>query len=167
MTSDRTSATMTGEKHRDRVTGTAGAIAFTLVLLGFTLVLLVLTRDLQPSAAVVPRAVGLPLAVLLGYRLVREILALRLVRVTQSVKPEGKRDETGAVLWLLALPALATLLGFVAGPAIWIVGWLRIRARESLPVALAAGAFSAIAILAVFAGLLEARLPLGIFEALR
>ena len=52
------------------------------------------------------------------------------------------------------------------GPAIWIVVWLRIRARESLTVALAAGAFSVVAILALFAGLLGARLPQGIFGAL-
>jgi hypothetical protein len=61
---------------------------------------------------------------------------------------------------------LATLLGFVVGPAIWIVVWLRIRARESLTVALAVGAFSAVAILALFAGLLGARLPHGILGAL-
>lgn len=148
-------------------TGSMGAITFTLMLLAFTVVLLVATRDLRPSAAVVPRAVGLPLAALLGYHLVREILARRHTRPDPVVaKPEQESGEIGAVPWLLLLPALATLFGFVLGPAIWIVVWLRIRARESLTIALAAGAFSAVAILALFAGLLGARLPQGIFGAL-
>jgi len=37
--------------------GSTGAITFTLMLFAFTVVLLVATRDLRPSAAVVPRAV--------------------------------------------------------------------------------------------------------------
>jgi hypothetical protein len=144
-----------------------GAITFTLMLLAFTVVLLVATLGLRPSAAVVPRAVGLPLGALLGYRVVREILARRRAGSAPAVaKPERESGEIGAVPWLLLLPALATLLGFVVGPAIWIVVWLRIRARESLTVALAAGAFSAVAILALFAGLLGATLPHGLLGAL-
>jgi hypothetical protein len=148
-------------------TGSLGAITFTLTLFAFTVVLLVATRGLRPSAAVVPRAVGLPLVVLLGYHLIRETLARRRSSPAPVVaKPERESGELVAVPWLLLLPALATLLGFVAGPAIWVVVWLRIRARESLAIALAAGAFSAVAIVALFAGLLGTRLPQGIFGAL-
>lgn len=155
------------QRRSDHATGSLGAITFTLMLLAFTVVLLVATRGLRPSAAVVPRSVGLPLAVLLGYHLVREILARRRMGPDRVVaKPEHKSGEIGAVPWLLLLPALATVFGFVLGPAIWIVVWLRIRARESLTVALAAGAFSTVAILALFAGLLGARLPQGILGAL-
>lgn len=150
-----------------QATGSIGAIMFTMMLFAFTVVLLVATRGLRPSAAVVPRAVGLPLVVLLGYHLVREILARRRAGPAPvAAKPERESGEFVAVPWLLLLPALATILGFVLGPAIWIVVWLRIRARESLTVALAAGAFSVVAILALFAGLLGARLPQGIFGAL-
>lgn len=153
-------------KARDGVAGSAGALVFTLALLVCMVVLLVATRDLQPSAAVVPRAVGVPLVALLGYRLVREILARQRGPAPNAQQPEQARDEIGAVLWLLALPLAATVLGFVVGPATWIVAWLRIRAREPLRVALVGGAVAAIVILALFAGLLGARLPHGLFEAM-
>ena len=175
-------------------TGSAGAIAFTALLLAVALGFLVGTVGLPSSAALVPRAVAVPLALLLAYRLVREILA-RTRRGVESPGPEpGPRagegpeartgdapeppdgrtpgeedertpDELGAILWLLALPAVSTLLGFVAGPALYATAWARFRVGERPAVALAAGIVTAAAILLVFAGLLGARLPQGVVGA--
>lgn len=142
---------------------TAGGIAFTVVLLAVTLLLLAATADLRAAAAVVPRAVGWPVAVLLAYRLARDGVALHRGRRAGAGEPERSDDETAAVLWLLALPALATALGFVVGPAVWVIAWARLRASESVTVAVGAGVVTALAIHLIFGALLGARLPQGMF----
>jgi hypothetical protein len=143
------------------------AIAFTAAMLAVTLVLLASTTGLQASAAIVPRVVGGPLAALLGYTLIRE---LRERRRRRQVEAHGRgtrvSGEVSAILWLLALPALSTVLGFVAGPALHVFGWARFRAGERTGIALAAGAATAVAIVLLFGGLLGARLPQGILEFL-
>lgn len=143
--------------------GSIGAIVFTMALLAVTLGLLFATRDLRPSAAVVPRLVAIPLAALLAYRAIREIIARRL-RVRESpAAGEERPDELGAFVWLLALPAAATLLGFIVGPAVWVVAWMRFRARERRVVAIVAGAITAVAVIGLFSGLLGVSLPAGVF----
>ena len=156
------------------------AIVFTAVLLAFTLVLLASTFSLRASSAMVPRLVGLPLVALLGYRLVREMSG-RAPRVEDG-QPElpdqdrrkvdldgrhGQRaDEIGAILWLLALPALSTVLGFVAGPALYVFAWTRYRADERMVVAVAAAAFTAMAIWILFVRLVGSPLWQGLLGAL-
>jgi hypothetical protein len=158
-------------------TGSVEAIAFTAVLLVFTLVMLAATADLRPSASIVPRMVGVPLAALLCYRLIRELIERRQRRAA-SVDQQAVRGaaisgvgldehtrthaEISAILWLLALPAAATILGFVAGPAFHVFIWARFRAGERTGVAIAAGAFTAAAILILFDVLLGAHLPMGL-----
>lgn len=182
-----------GLRQSDR-TGSPGAIAFTALLLAVALGFLAGTAGLPPSAALVPRAVCVPLVLLLAYRLVREIFARTRGGVESTgpepgagageepeartgdapEPPEGGTpgegderppDELGAILWLLALPAVSTLLGFVAGPALYATVWARFRAGERPAVALAAGIVTAAAILLVFAALLGARLPRGVVGA--
>jgi hypothetical protein len=185
------------DERRHATTGSVGAIAFTAALLAGTIALLFATGDLQPSAAVVPRIVAIPVALLLCYRLTRELLARARaatdragagsrtagevggpavdVALSQSggragqgtVEATGSRTDEGtrgvaAVVWLLALPAAATALGFIAGPAVWVVAWLRFRAHERLAVTLAAGAVAAVAIPGLFTGLLGVHLPTGL-----
>ncbi|CAN5876013.1 hypothetical protein BH23GEM9_BH23GEM9_08030 [soil metagenome] len=151
-------------------TGSGEAIAFTAVLFALTLLLLASTTGLQASAAIVPRVVGVPLAALLGYTLIRELRGQRARRAEhgadRSTQTPGETGEIAAILWLLALPALSTILGFVAGPALHVFGWARFRAGERIGVALAAGAATAVAIILLFGGLLGARLPQGILEFL-
>jgi len=151
---------------RKAATGSAGAIAFTAVLLAVTLVLLASTTELQASAAIVPRVVGVPLAALLGYTLIRELRERRRRQVEPHDRGTDVSGEVSAILWLLALPALSTLLGFVAGPALHVFGWLRFRGGERTGIALAAGAATAVAIVLLFGGLLGMRLPQGILEFL-
>lgn len=180
-----------GRRASDR-TGSADAIAFTALLLAVAVGFLAGTAGLPSSAALVPRAVGVPLVLLLAYRLIREILARtrggiggeppprseeesvpRTAPALESTaagspeeEPGRSPDELGAILWLLALPAVSTLFGFVAGPALYATAWARFRAGERPAVALAAGIVTAAAILLVFAALLGARLPRGVVGAL-
>jgi hypothetical protein len=154
---------MSGARRNEAGTITPGGIAFAVALLAVTLVLLAATADLRASAAVVPRAVGVPLAVLLAYRLIRDVAAFYRERGAAAGRPDRAADETASVLWLLALPALATELGFVVGPAVWIIAWTRFRAGERTAVAIGAGAVTALGIYLIFGALLGARLPQGVF----
>ena len=142
-------------------------LVFTAVLLAITLVLLAATFGLHSSAAMVPRAVGTPLTLLLCYRLIREMADRN---VSQEGDPDDERgrkpDEIGAILWLLALPAVSTIVGFVAGPALYVFAWARFRAGERIAVAVAAAALTAAAIVILFVGLLRTPLPLGLLGAL-
>ena len=143
----------------------AGGIAFTAALLLIALGLLATTLALPASAAIVPRVVGVPLALLLGYVLAREIRSLTRHRAAGgAVAAASPSAEIGAILWLLALPVLATVLGFVAGPALYVFGWARFRAGERIGVAAAAGAVTAAAIFILFSGVLGVHLPQGVLD---
>lgn len=150
--------------------GTLEAIVFTAALLAFTVVMLAATTELRPSAAIVPRIVGIPLGLLLCYRLIREILQrVRNSSTGAGVQPPDAPGtttlrEAGAIVWLIALPAASTVLGFVAGPALWVFCWSRFRARERVRVAVIAAAIAAAAILGLFQGLLGVRLPNGLAD---
>lgn len=154
---------MSGSRGKGADAATTGGIAFTVALLGVTLLLLFATADLRASAAFVPRAVGVPLVVLLLYRLLRDSVALRRDREVTTAPSDRTAGEGIAVLWLLALPALATGLGFVAGPAAWVIAWARFRAGERTTVAIGAGAIAALFIFVIFDVVLGARLPQGVF----
>jgi hypothetical protein len=157
---------MKPDRGRAPATASVGAIAFTAALLLSTLVLLATTLSLPAATAIVPRVVGWPLALLLGYVLVREIRSLGRQRDGGEDEPKASA-EIGAILWLLALPALATVLGFLVGPALYVVGWARFRAGERVGVAVAAGAVAAGAILVLFSWLLGVQLPQGVLGYLR
>jgi hypothetical protein len=156
---------------RDRAhpVATPGGLAFTALLLLITLVFLATSLDLRASAAVVPRVVGVPLALLLTYLLAKEtrmLLRQRGAAVEARSQPK-QHAELRAILWLLALPALATLLGFIAGPALFVFGWMRFRARDPLIAALGAGVVTGIAIWLLFSVLLGVHMPHGVPGMLR
>ncbi len=143
------------------------AIAFTAVLLAVTLALLASTFSLRASSALVPRAVGIPLAGLLIYRLVRETKADDAGTKGPLASPSARApDQVGAMLWFLALPAASTVLGFVVGPALYVFAWARFRAGERVVFAAAAAATTAGAILVLFAWLLGMPLWSGVLRAL-
>jgi hypothetical protein len=148
-----------------RSTGSNEAIFFTAVLLAFTLLLLVSTFGLRPSSAMVPRLVGVPTAVLLGYRLIREMVLRSPRRTADPERQPRTPDEIGAIWWLLALPALSTILGFVVGPALYVSIWARYRACERWVVAVAAAVLTAAGIFILFTLLLGSPLWQGLLGA--
>jgi len=150
-----------------RPASSAEAIGFTAGLLVVVLVLLASTFDLPASSALVPRAVGIPLAALLGYRLLREIGARSTHRdVEDGPRSTPRSAEVGAIVWFLALPALSTIFGFAAGPALFVFLWARYRAGERLVTAAAAGLSTAAIILILFTRVLRAPLWQGLLEGL-
>ena len=155
---------MTGDRRRDGRSGSTESIVFTTLLLMVVLGLLAATTGMPTAPALVPRLVGLPLTALLGYVLIRELRERGGRKPDAAAAPAG--DEIGAILWLVALPAIATIFGFVVGPALYVFGWARFRAAERIGVAIVASAVTALAILLLFAGLLGARLPPGLLGEL-
>lgn len=152
---------------QERSTNANEAVVFTALLLAGTLVLLVSAFGLSASSGTVPRAVGIPLAVLIGYRLQRDLIARKASpEMDPEAQPAQKPDAMGAILWLLALPAVSTILGFVAGPALYVFVWARYRAGERIAVAVAAATLTAAAIWLLFARLLGTPLWQGLLGAL-
>jgi hypothetical protein len=151
------------DRRKGEVTGSVGSIAFAATLVAVVVVLLAATAGMHPSASLVPRVVGFPLAGLLGYLLIRDLISRRSMHGAGAASSSGTHDEIQAILWLLALPAMATLVGFVAGPALYVSFWARFRAGERVVVAVLAGAATALAIVVLFGGVLGAHLPQGVF----
>lgn len=152
-----------------RLTGEA---TFTLFLLAVALLLLVLTLRLAASARLVPLTVVVPLSALLAYRLVRD-LSSRAGAPPNDPALQAAGDgrasppaELSMVAWLLALPLLATLLGFVAGTAAFVLLWTRFHARERLLTTLVAALVSGAAVWLIFERLLRVPLPPGVWYSL-
>jgi len=154
---------MKGRGSESRPSSPAEPFVFTAVLLVLALVLLAASFRLG-SSGLVPRVVAIPLSLLLCYRLIREIGDLRPAAAHEKAATgEAVADEMGAIMWLLALPALSTVLGFVVGPALYVLAWMRFRAAERWGVAVATAAVTAAAIVGLFTMLLGTQLPAGVF----
>jgi hypothetical protein len=81
--------------------------------------------------------------------------------------PVAMRGEVFAILWVLALPVAASVLGFVAGPSLFVGVWAKFRGGERTVVAAVAGAAAGSVILLLFGGLLRAPLPMGLLGVIR
>ena len=131
---------------------------FTLSLLAGSIGLLCLTLALPPTARQVPLFVVVPLVVLLFLQLFRDLRGARSgghdgsvpekttawPRVSEETQAGvGPADEMEpkprrfVLPWVLGLPALAQLLGMVAGPGLFALLFLRLRGRTAWRVALA------------------------------
>lgn len=97
---------------------------------------------LSPEARTGPIVVAVPVALLLLALLRKDVRAWS----PTSDPADHQAAPSQPVLWALALPALATAAGIVAGPVLFVVAWLRLRAGARLRNALAAGACSAVAL---------------------
>ncbi len=145
---------------------------FTVFLLAVALLLLVLTLRLARSARLVPLAVVVPLTALLAYRLGRDVAGRSDATPNVSAShaatdgPPSSRAERAMVAWLLALPFLATLLGFVGGAAAFVFAWTKFRAGERLWTAIAAALATGTAVWLLFEQLLRVPLPPGVWHAL-
>ncbi|MEW5917930.1 MAG: tripartite tricarboxylate transporter TctB family protein [Gemmatimonadota bacterium] len=147
-----------------RVTGQA---AFNAFLLAVALLLLGLTVGMGPSARLVPLIVVVPLAALLAYRLVRDIVAQAPNGNTSMTEaPVTQRAEFAMIGWLFALALLATVLGFVLGPGLFVLAWLSYRGRERFVVSLTCAVVAGVAVWLVFERVLGVPLPLGVWSAL-
>jgi hypothetical protein len=140
------------------------ATVFTAVLLGIALVMLMQTARLEATSRLVPLTVVIPLTLLLLYRLVREL------RGSGSASREeagpGTRAELRSFGWLLLLPLLSSLFGYIAGPALFVFAWARVRGRERTVVAVGAAVLTVFGVWGLFAGLLQMRIPMGLLFSL-
>jgi hypothetical protein len=147
------------------------ATAFTIALLVASGVLLVLTAAFEPGARFVPLSVLVPLLALLAVQLVRDFRAGRAERAAGSA-PGGLNDasvtrvEASALGWVLGFGLLLAGLGLLAGPAAFVLLYLRRRSRERWIVALAGGAVTALAYWLILTNALGVDVPGGALRAL-
>jgi hypothetical protein len=137
-------------------------------LLALALVFLFETLRFNPASRIVPLSVLIPLVPLLLYCLGRAVGEARRQRDAGSVgATPHATGETRLIAWVLALPFLATVVGAVVGPALFVGAWLRFRGGERWPAVFTGAAVTAAMLVALMAGLLgttpaEAMLPVWI-----
>ena len=140
----------------------AGA-AFTAFLLAVTLLLLVLTLQLGSSARLVPLMVVVPLTALLMYRLARDVVgdagAAPNEGTSTTEAPASTRAELAMMAWLLVLPGLTSLVGFIVGPALFVLVWMLWRARERPVYALTAALVTGVGVWLIFERALRVQFP--------
>jgi tripartite tricarboxylate transporter TctB family protein len=142
--------------------------AFTAFLLSVALLLLVLTLGLGSSARLVPLIVVLPLTALLMYRLARDVFgdagAAPNEGTSAAETPPSTRAELEMMAWLLVLPVLTSLVGFVVGPALFVLVWRLWRARERPVYALTATLVTGVAVWLIFERVLRVQFPGGLWS---
>ena len=140
--------------------------AFTAFLLSVTLLLLMLTLRLGSSARLVPLIVVLPLTALLIYRLARDVSGD--VRAAPNERTLAgaptSRAELQIMAWLLVLPVLTSLVGFVFGPALFVLLWMLWRARERPLYALTAALVTGLGVWLIFERALRVQFPGGLWS---
>ena len=141
--------------------------AFTAFLLSVTLLLLMLTLRLGSSARLVPLIVVVPLTALLIYRLARDVSGDARAAPdegTLAEAPTSTRAELEMIAWLLVLPVLTSLVGFVFGPALFVLLWMLWRARERPLYALTAALIVAVGVWLIFERALRVQFPGGLWS---
>jgi hypothetical protein len=126
-------------------------------MLGVALLFLVGTIRLTGEARIVPFSVLVPLIPLLGYSLWRNLRSRPPGKPPASTAPASDRWVLG---WILALPALVTIAGLLAGSALFVTVWLRRRSGERWGTSIASGVATAAALWLLGATVLEG-LPRG------
>ena len=135
---------------------------FTALLAAATALAGIQTLSLGAQARRGPLMVLAPLIAVLGWRLYQEYRD----GAETGAGPSGA-EVVSACAWVAALPALVATLGFVAGPALFVVAFQRIRGaegwRSAVTIAVALAAF----VWVLFRLLLLQPLPSGVFGLLR
>ena len=120
------------------------SVALAASLLGMAVLFLLGTMQLTGEARIVPLSILVPLLPLLGYILWRTVKT-PASRVSPSVASD--HADTRLILgWILALPALVTMAGLIAGAALYVTLWLRNRSRERWTVSIVWGVVTALAL---------------------
>jgi hypothetical protein len=133
------------------------SIVVALCLLGVAVLFALGTLRLVGESRVVPTSVLVPLLPLLGVVLWR---ALKSPSSSESLSPPADAGQLSVLAWIVALPALVTAVGLVAGSALFMTLWLRRRSGEHWWIAIAAGLTTAAALWLLGATVLEG-LPRG------
>lgn len=105
------------------------------------------TSQLGTAARRVPLAVLLPLALLLAVEWVREWRR----RQEEPVRMGGYSSALG---WVAGLPVLVSAVGMVAGPALYLLAYLRIRTKEAWWLSLVAAGLTALGLSLLFGSIL-------------
>jgi hypothetical protein len=108
-----------------------GRLSFTLVLLAFALLILVLTLMLGPTARLVPLRIAMPTVGLLVFQALRDVRREATADATETQARPDDTSELAVLLWVLALPALVYLGGLVIAAPIYAFVYLRWRSRLS------------------------------------
>jgi hypothetical protein len=140
--------------------------AFTAFLLSVTLLLLMLTLRSGSSARLVPLIVVVPLTALLIYRLARDVLGdagAAPNEGTLAEAPTSTRAELEMMAWLILIPVVTSLFGFVFGPALFVLLWMLWRARERPAYALTAALVTGIGVWLIFERALRVQFPGGLW----
>jgi hypothetical protein len=140
--------------------------AFTALLLSVTLLLLMLTLRLGSSARLVPLIVVVPLTGLLIYRLARDVLGDAGVAPNEGTlaeAPTSTRAELEMMAWLILIPIVTSLFGFVFGPALFVLLWMLWRARERPAYALTAALITGVGVWLIFERALRVQFPGGLW----
>ena len=136
---------------------------FTALLAAATVLAGSLTLSLGAQARRGPLMVLVPLMVALGWQLYREY---RDRGGTESGSGPSGTEVVTACAWAAALPTLVATLGFVAGPALFIVAFQRIRGDEGWLSAVGIAVVVVSLVWMLFRLLLLQSLPAGVFGLL-
>lgn len=118
--------------------------SFAVALLLASLYFLVHTMGLDSPARRVPSLVIVPLVLLLAVEAVREL------RCKEPPSAGARAGARSALLWTMALPLLISLSGMIAGPALYVLAYLRLRAREQLWLSAVVAAMLALSLAGLF-----------------
>jgi hypothetical protein len=112
---------------------------------------------LSPVARMAPLAVAVPTLVLLGIELVR-----RRTRPDRAKQPASRAEERIMLAWIAVLLGASVVFGMTWGLPLFVLLYLRLRARESVTVAVVA----AVALWLVLSGVLSAMLHVHAYRGL-
>jgi hypothetical protein len=137
-----------------------GQVAVTVSLLGFAILIAVLSAGLGPVARIVPLSVVFPVIALLLYQIGRELSQRPDARA--EVTPPRIDGERRMLAWLIALAVLVYALGITVGGAVFVVLYLKFESGETWFVSAASSFAVAVILRGVFAELLGISLEGGL-----
>ena len=100
--------------------------ALTGVLAGFVLLLLISAAGLGPVTRLVPIVVAVPTLAILSYQLRQDLLG----QPPTGAEAASSGSARPAFLWILVLPPMLLVLGFLLGIPFHTLLFLRVRGRE-------------------------------------
>ena len=128
-----------------------------MFLLAIVAFLAALTWPIQSVAYILPAFI----LVLTAFLLLTHVV-LNLLQSTPGGQPVHKDPVASAMAWVLSMPLLAALLGFVAGASVYVLIYFRFNCRESWVFAV-----SAMVAVGIALGLLATALEMSqLFDAL-